>query len=70
MEDPGNVVVTGHYWLLESQNLDSRLVMDKFPGMCELRDKICALGKLDSKNIQIRLEPPPAGRWRQVCFSL
>jgi hypothetical protein len=40
MENPGNVVVTGLCWLLESQNIDSRLVMDKFPGMCELRNKI------------------------------
>ena len=25
---------------------------------------------MDSKNIQVRLEPPPARRWRRVCFFL
>src|ERR1035441_1409220 len=39
MEDPGNVGVTGCRWLLESQNLDSRPVMDKSPRMCELLGK-------------------------------
>src|ERR1039458_1504560 len=40
MENPGNVGVTGRRRLLESQNLDSRPVMGKFSGMCELRNKI------------------------------
>jgi hypothetical protein len=33
MENPGNVGVAGGRWLLESQNIDSRLVMGKIPRM-------------------------------------
>jgi hypothetical protein len=70
MEGPGNVGVMGRSRLLESQNIDSRLVTGKFPGMCELRDKIAPWETLDSKIIQVRLEPPPARRWRWFASSL
>jgi hypothetical protein len=40
MENPWNVGFAGRRWQLESQNIDSKLVTDKFQRMCELRDKI------------------------------
>jgi hypothetical protein len=44
--------------------------MDKFPGMCELRDKITPWEAWDSKNIQVRLEPPSGTTLAMVCFFL
>jgi hypothetical protein len=66
MENPENVGVTGRRWLLEPQNIDSRLVTGKIQGMCELRNKIAPRETLDAKNIQARLEPPPARPFDQL----
>ena len=62
MENPENVGVTGCRWLLESQNLDSRLVMDKSPGMCELWDKIAPWEAWIPKMSRSGWSPP-ARRW-------
>ena len=68
MENTENVGVTGCRWLLESQNLDSRLVMDKSPGMCELRDKIAPWEAWIPKMSRSGWSPP-ARRWQWFASS-
>jgi hypothetical protein len=57
MENPGNVGVTGRRRLLKSQNIDSRLVVDKIPGMWKLRVTLRLARNRELKKDQVRREP-------------
>jgi hypothetical protein len=73
MENPENVGVTGGRRLLKSQNIDSRLLVDKIPGMCELRVTLRLARSRELKKDQVRLEFFPAlpfGQLRAGCSSI
>jgi hypothetical protein len=63
MENPGNVGVTGGRRLLKSQNIDSRLLVDKIPGMWKLRVTLSLARIWELKKGHVRLEPLLAERW-------